>query len=217
MILMNFIKPIKQKLNEIKEFDMEITLGTYYKSTKILYNNMGLVMFSLSSGIMGTPFGRPYVHINRFNYSPQFYIKDIRAVELYVDAIPVSTFKRAFSGALLFGGVGAVAGALSSINVKPKSKLSVIVYFDSLELSSISIHCKDMGEASRVISTLANLESAVDGVRTTSENSSLSESRMSEGSSNEISNEIMRLKSLLDQGIIDEDEFKAFKNKLMKY
>lgn len=209
------IDKIKEKLAEVEKLDKKIKVGTFTRTTKLHYNNEGFIIFVIINGLIGTSLGYPYITIGDFNYSPQFNIRDIKAVDLFVDSIPVSKFKRAITGALLFGGVGAVAGALSTINAKPKSKITLIVYFDSIELSSVSISCKDIGEASRVISTLANLEAHLSVDNIPDNNVGGFDKGKLEDSSIKITDEITKLKKMLDDGIIDQEEFKMFKKKII--
>lgn len=209
------IDKIKEKLAEVEKLDKKIKVGTFTRTTMLHYNNEGFIIFVIIKGLIRTSLGYPYITIDDFNYSPQFNTRDIKAVDLFVDSIPVSKFKRAITGALLFGGVGAVAGALSTINAKPKSKISLIVYFDSIELSSVSISCKDIGEASRVISTLANLEAHLSGDNMPDKNIGGFDRGKLEDSSTKITDEITKLKKMLDDGIIDQEEFKMFKKKII--
>ena len=215
---MEVIGRYRNLIKQLRKLDKQIEVGSFLKSTRLHYNHEGILIFAKTAGVLGSArLGKPYVYDGgRFNYTPEFYIKDVKSVELFVDSIPVSIFKRAFTGALLFGGVGAVAGALSTINVKPKSKITVIVYFDSIELSSISISCKDIGEASRIISTMANLESHVNEIKNIDGNYSEPVKEKYVSSQYSLTDEIMKLKKMLDDGTINQEEFEIFKNKLMK-
>lgn len=212
---MKNIDKIKEKRAEVEKLDKKIKVGADTRATMIHYNNEGFIVFAFINGFFGDPLGYPYIYARPFNYSPQFNVGDIKAVDLFVDSIPVSKFNRAFTGALLFGGVGAVAGALSTINAKPKSKISLIVYFDSIELSSVSISCRDIGEASRVVSTLANLEAHLSGDNMPDKNIGGFDRGKLEDSSTKITDEITKLKKMLDDGIIDQEEFKMFKKKII--
>ena len=210
------IDKIKEKRAEVEKLDKKIKVGTITRLTTIKYNDEGFIIFAFVKGLIGTELGYPYIYDSGINFSPKFNIKDIKSVDLFVDSIPVSKFKRAFTGALLFGGVGAVAGALSTINAKPKSKISLIVYFDSIELSSVSISCKDIGEASRVISTLANLEAHLSEDNIPDNNIDGFDKGKLEDSSIKITDEITKLKKMLDDGIIDQQEFQMFKKKIIE-
>lgn len=165
----------------------------------------------------GSPFTFSPLHWDRWNVSPRYRVTNIKAVELVVDSIPVSTFKRAVVGSLIFGGLGAVAGALSTINAKPRSKISVAIYLDIIDLSSVNIPCKTMVDAKRLISTISNLEDAVYEINAEKIEPESNDRQfgLEQSSEHSISDEIMKLKKMFDDGIIDEEEFKAMKKKVI--
>lgn len=147
--------------------------------------------------------------------NPAFNITQIKSVEISVDEVPVSVFKRTAVGGLLFGGIGAIAGALSSINSKPKSKISITVYFDSIDLSSLTIPCKNAGDANRLISTISNSETQLNPGKLKNKTvSNEAENSITDDSS--LTGEITKLKKMLDEGIIDQEEFKILKKKFIE-
>lgn len=206
--------------------DKRIELRTWKSHWIFEYEDYGFFCFNAyelkwdgSPKNLGSPFTfGPIWGTNGWNVSPRYRVTNIKAVELIVDSIPVSTFKRAVVGSLIFGGVGAVAGALSSVKAKPKSKISVAIYLDNIDLSSVNIPCKNLTDANRLISTISNLEDAVNEINAKKMNLESNDNQfgLNPRSDSSVSNEIMKLKKMLDDGIIDEEEFKTFKKKLMK-
>jgi hypothetical protein len=192
----------------------KIEINTLFEKWTFNYTDTGWfhfnVIYVLSSKALESPwkFNGPNI-----NYSPSYYIKNVIAVELVVDSVRVSTFRRASVGAFLFGGVGALAGALSSINATPKSKISVAIFLDNIELSTITVPCKTLGEANRLISTFANIESS--RINKYNLNTNQENFEKSEIKGTSFSDEIIKLKNLLDEGVIDESEFLILKRKLM--
>lgn len=137
-------------------------------------------------------------------------LDQVKGVILYVNSKEVSAFKRGITGALLFGGVGATIGVLSSIKAKPKSDISVVLITSDLSHSAINIPCTDIGTATRVISTLANLEERdLKSREKKIENGTLiedSEVLIDDSDTTKkasFSEEVMKLKKMLDYGIID--------------
>jgi hypothetical protein len=160
--------------------------------------------------------GSPFIFYGFNNFSPTFHIDDIKAVEILVDNVPVSTFKRAAIGTLIFGAVGTVAGIISSITTKAKSIINVVIYLDSIELSAITLYCKKMSDVSRLLSTFANLETSIYA----NETPEISSTNQAETIDNQIINssitdDIVKLKKLLDEGGIDIDEYNSLKKKLI--
>lgn len=204
----------------------QIELRTWKSQWIFEYENNGFFSFHAyeltwdgSPKSLGSPFKfGPIWGTNGWNVSPTYRVTNIKAVELIVDSIPVSTFKRAVVGSLVFGGVGAVAGALSSVKAKPKSKISVAIYLDIIDLSSVNIPCKNLADANRLISTISNLEDAVNEInaKKIEPESNDNQFGLNPKFDSSISDEIMKLKKMLDDEIIDEEEFKTFKKNLMK-
>ncbi len=184
------------------------------------YSNEGHFMFLIydTTGFLWSPrnLGAPYRYYKFTNFSPTFDIKNIKAVDVLVDEVPVSTFKRAAIGTLVFGAVGAVAGVISSITAKPKSKFNVTIYLDSIELSSITLPCKKMSDVSRLLSTFANLETSIYANKTPEISSSNQTAKIDNQIINSsITDEITKLKKLLDEGSIDSDEYNSLKKKII--
>ncbi len=156
--------------------------------------------------------------------TPKIKITELNSVELVADDVPVSKWKRAAIGTVLFGAIGTAVGLASSLTAKKKKKISLVIFSDNFELSSLVIPCNGLEEAYRVISTLSNIESKIPGLKSSEKADSITqeimepiEKRMtSEGSTAfySISSEILKLKDLLDKGIIDDEEFRAMKKKL---
>ena len=206
--------------SEVEEFilDKVIEVRPSFNSTwKFKYNEHGKFRFeAIHEKILWIQFGEPW----RFtplgwNISPLFDIENIQGVELVVDSIPVSKVKRAAIGTLLFGGVGAVVGALSGIKAKPKSKVSVTIFLNNLDLAAVSIPCKSINDANRIIGTISNLDSLRLSSTPSSSNNTNKISDNEGGTEIKITDEIMKLKKMLDEGIIDHEEFREFKKKLM--
>lgn len=86
------------------------------------------------------------------------HISEVKEVKLLVDSKEVSRFKRGAIGALLFGGIGAIGGLISAIKAKPKSDISILVLVDDIVFSAITIPCKDMSIAAKVLSTLEKMD-----------------------------------------------------------
>jgi hypothetical protein len=181
------------------------------------YNNEGFFkVVIITNYAWSHHLGSPYTYYNGTNYSPLYEIKDIKALEVLVDETPVSTFKRAAIGTLIFGGIGAVVGAISSIKAKPKSKLSVTIFLDSIELSAITLPCNKMADVSRLLSTFSNLEALLYPDKSVDTFSSEQTSKIGNLTSNQsISDEIVKLKKLLDDGVIEIDEYELLKRKLI--
>jgi len=193
----------------------KIEINTYFEKWTFNYTDLGWFNFNVVYVLSSKALAAPWAFLPpNLNYTPSYYIKNVIAVELVVDSISVSTFKRASVGALLFGGVGALAGALSSVNAKPKSKISVAIFLDNIELSAVTIPCKTLGEANRLISTFANIESSMINKYNLNTNQENVEKPEIKGTS--FSDEILKLKNLLDEGVIDESEFITLKKKLME-
>jgi hypothetical protein len=184
------------------------------------YNNEGLFKFVITDNDLFTLFprklGSPFTYYSFTNFSPIYEISNIKAVEVLVDSIPVSMFKRAALGTLFLGGLGTVAGVISSIKAKPKSKLSVTIYLDSIELSAITVPCKKMADVSRLVSVLSNLET-INSSNNSKDRSITNEMDIDNNQykSNSISDEIMKLKNMLDEGLIELDEYKSIKKKII--
>lgn len=198
--------------------EKKVEIRTLFSVTVFYYNEEGLFFFSLNRTSMfgNKNLGFPFSFDGTWNNTPAFNINNIKSVELNIDSVPVSTFKRAVVGSLLFGGVGAIAGALSTIKAKPKSKISITVYFDSIDLASIHIPCKEIADANRLMGTIANLESTLNADNRIKLEDNLSSAMNSNiDSKSKISDEIYRLNNLLKEGIISQEEFVAFKKKLL--
>lgn len=199
--------------------EKKVEIRTLFSVTVFYYNEEGLFFFSLNRTSMFGDYknlGFPFSFDGTWNNTPAFNINNIKSVELNIDSVPVSTFKRAVVGSLLFGGVGAIAGALSTIKAKPKSKISITVYFDSIDLASIHIPCKEIADANRLMGTIANLESTLNADNRIKLEDNLSSAMNSNiDSKSKISDEIYRLNNLLKEGIISQEEFVAFKKKLL--
>ena len=86
------------------------------------------------------------------------HISKLIGAELIIDNEPVSKFKRAAVGTLVFGGIGTIAGLVSGYNARPKAKISVALQMDDIELASFTTRCYDIGTAYRLLNTLAKME-----------------------------------------------------------
>ena len=138
-------------------------------------------------------------------------IEDLIGAELIIDNVPVSIFKRATIGTLVFGGLGTVAGLVSGATAKPKSKVRVSLQINDLRVASYTTKCNDIGTAYRLLNTLAQMEKEY-----YEEHPELKiESKEKESQGNVFSDEITKLKQMLDDGIIDQDEFKEMKKVLI--
>ncbi len=193
------------------------TYEGFFSYYGLRYNNEGFFKVVIITNIYWNHhLGSPYTYYNGTNFSPLYEILHIKALEVLVDETPVSTFKRVAIGTLIFGGIGAVAGAISAIKAKPKSKLSVTIYLDSIELSAITLPCNKMADVSRLLSTFSNLEAVLYPDKSVDTFSSEQTSKIGNLTSNQsISDEIVKLKKLLDDGVIEIDEYELLKRKLI--
>lgn len=146
------------------------------------------------------------------------HIKDLIGVELLIDNVPASKFKRAAVGTLVFGAVGTVAGLVSGATAKPRAKIHVVLQIDDIRVASFTTRCENIGTAYRLINTLALMEKKyfennpnklIEQRVEKEENADVSDKEL-------YSEEIMKLKKLYDDGVIDQEEFKAFKKKLLE-
>lgn len=144
-------------------------------------------------------------------------ISKLIGAELIIDNEPVSKFKRAAVGTLVFGGIGTIAGLVSGYTASPKAKISVALQMDDFDVASFTTRCYNIGTAYRVLNTLAKMEKDYYD-NNPSELKEIGKNIDTENDSannNVFSEEIMKLKKMLDDGVIDEDEFKAFKKRLL--
>ena len=154
----------------------------------------------------------------KLRVTKMFLITKLIEVQILVNTLPVSKFKRAVVGSMVFGPAGALSGMISANEAKPKSKISVLVRIDDIELSSVVVPCNGLNEAMRIINTLAQMEK--DYYAKNPDKLKVIESKKEKTieSSNlnyVFSEEVMKLKKMLDDGIIDDDEFKAAKKSLL--
>jgi hypothetical protein len=145
------------------------------------------------------------------------HISTLTGVELLIDNVPASMFKRAAVGTLVFGAIGTLAGLVSGATAKPKTKVHVVLQIDDMNIASFTFKCNNIGIAYRVINTLALMEKeyykknpnelkTIEKIDHQNENIS---------HNNSPSEEIMKLKKMLDEGVIDQDEFKEMKSVLI--
>ena len=145
------------------------------------------------------------------------HITKLIGLELLIDNVPASKFKRAAVGTLVFGAVGTIAGLVSGATARPKAKIHVAMQFDDLKVASYTTRCDNIGVAYRLINTLALMEKKY--YEDNPKELKIIEERTDENNDSTdnivYSEEIMKLKKMLDDGIIDEEEFKAFKKRLL--
>jgi hypothetical protein len=205
--------------NEKIILESSVEIRTWHSIWVFHYNQDGLFFFTANeNNILGAKkFPKPFeFQRGIWNVSPAMKIENIKGLDIMVDEIPVSSFKRAAVGSLIFGGIGAVAGALSGIKAKPKSKITIIIYFDLIELSSVSIPCKAMGDAIRLVSTISNIEDNLNKRRGDLEQyDEVNLATYKAETKESISDEILKLKKMLDDDIISDEEFKSLKKRLI--
>lgn len=203
-----------------RDLDNVVKIETISQSWQFFYNLNGWFKFTavINLSLWSKNLGHPYSYssLANLNTSPKFNVNQINSVELIIDSVPVSTFSRAVVGSLMFGGAGAIAGALSGINAKPKSKIAVAIFLNNIELSSVTIPCKNLSDANRLISTISNLEALNTPTDDKLEVNPINTTEKITDQKQTITDEIMKLKKMLDDGIIDQEEFKTFKKKLME-
>ena len=153
---------------------------------------------------------------NQLFRTKDFHIKDLLAVELLVNSTPVSIFKRAAVGTLIFGGIGTLTGVISGLKSKKNVKLSVALQLDDIQIPSLIIKC-GLEAAFKLIHTLAKIEKDYYDKNPSQLKLIEEKPEVDNNSTNNnfLSEEIMKLKKMLDDGVIDEEEFKAFKRKLL--
>lgn len=113
---------------------------------------------------------------------------------------------RAIVGGVLFGGVGAVVGAATSSKsstVKNKNP-SVIIYTSSKEKPTLEILCASMSDADNIAATLEQIMAET-----------IDKSELSQEKSFSASDELIKLKSLLDSGVLTQEEFDTEKKKIL--
>lgn len=202
---------------ERSELNKKIALYGFEPFWSFIYNEVGMFMFELKTTGFWLRVDNPWIKRKRtLLQSPLYRMDNIIGIELLINSIPVSKFKREIVGSPLFGRDGVDAGALSAINATPKSKIEVTIYLDNIDLSSVTIPCLDIGAANRLISTIANLETLVNSKNDITLSDRKPESGKNIKAPNTIiSDEIYRLNNLLKEGIISQEEFVAFKKKLL--
>jgi hypothetical protein len=147
----------------------------------------------------------------------------IKGYEIIVDDNVVerksSNFGKIIAGGLLFGGLGAVAGAVDKggkLKTSGKKSYSVRLILDDMEQASLDIKCDSSENAYRLLHTLALLEEKYSKQLNEQNNEQTTqEFKDTETSTVSFAEEIIKLKKLKDDGIITEEEFKVFKSKLM--
>jgi hypothetical protein len=140
-------------------------------------------------------------------------ISKLTGAELIIDNVPVSKFARAAVGTLVFGALGTIAGLVSGATARPKAKIYVALQIDDLGIASFTTRCNDLGTAYRLLNTLAQMEREYykehpDELKIIE---SFEQQPVNIKSNELFSEEIMKLKNILDEGIIDQDEFKEMK------
>jgi hypothetical protein len=139
-------------------------------------------------------------------------ITKLIGAELIIDNVPVSKFARAAVGTLVFGALGTIAGLVSGTTARPKAKISVALQIDDIDVASFTTRCDDIGTAYRLLNTLAQMEKEY-----YKKYPKKLKIKNNDGQSEELktkdlfSEEIMKLKNMLDEGIIEQDEFKEMK------
>jgi hypothetical protein len=150
-------------------------------------------------------------------YEKTVKITQLIGAELIIDNVPVSKFARAAVGTLVFGALGTIAGLVSGATARPKAKISVALQIDDIDVASFTTRCDDIGTAYRLLNTLAQMEKEyykehLNELKSTVKNDDPAETS---SSNNSLSEEIMKFKNMLDEGIIDQDEFKELKKNLI--
>ncbi len=144
-------------------------------------------------------------------------ISQLSGAELIIDNVPVSKFARAAVGTLVFGALGTIAGLVSGATARPWAKIYVALQIDDIDLASFTTRCSDIGTAYRLLNTLSQMEreyykehpdefKIIESLEKQSDNININDL---------FSEEIMKLKNMLDEGIIDQDEFKEMKSVLI--
>jgi len=127
-----------------------------------------------------------------------------------------SNFGKILAGGLLFGGFGAIAGALDSgRNIKSlnKSTYSIRLIVDDLERATIDIKCESQEKAYNLLYTLALIEKKYSQLN--NDNRKLEDTQTLE-SIQSISQELKNLNELKKSGVITEEEYKDLKARVIK-
>lgn len=138
-----------------------------------------------------------------------------------------SNFGKMIAGGLLFGGLGAIAGSISSNknHYKTKSDFRVRLILDSLSNASVDLKCESSERAYQLLYTLSLLEERfykknevdqqslpdndVKMITKTNSEKTIEETKKS------YYDEIIKIKDLCDKGIITIDEFETLKKKII--
>jgi hypothetical protein len=152
-----------------------------------------------------------------------FHASEIKGYEIIIDDSVVerksSNFGKMVAGGLLFGALGAFAGAVDkggTTKTTGKKSYSVRLILNDLRQASLDIKCDSNENAYRLLHTLALLEEKYYHLLNEKNEESIviPDSNNTEKPSISYAEEIIKLKELKDDGVITEEEFKTFKSKL---
>jgi hypothetical protein len=157
----------------------------------------------------------------------RYHVTEIIGFELQADDTIIernhSGFGKIVTGGLLFGGLGAIAGAMNqgqSVKRTVKTEYIVRLLVNDLKQASIDISCDSKSIAIRILHTLALLEKKY--IETQENNEVVSaepvkiESNVQEDTLGlSYSDEIRKLHQLKTEGIINEEEYLTLKNRII--
>lgn len=156
-----------------------------------------------------------------------FLFSELRSFELLEDGVSTSKISLggAVAGGFLFGGIGAIIGGLGkekkvvdSMSIKitlsnPFVSTLEIKLFENMSAKTTSAFFKENAKkAEEILSILEQIQATVAAEANIPVPAAQSSPAHSESS---LADEVQKLKSLLDSGAIDEEEFKAMKQKLL--
>jgi hypothetical protein len=141
------------------KFEKEIRIITDFWTNYISfqYNSSGEFRFASTKELRGLSVGERHYFV-----SIAYHLKNIFSIEVVINDVPVSTFKRMTVGSLLFGATEAILAAVNGMTTRPKSKKSEVIYLDDADLASMIIPCRDKNDSIRLISTISTLERCID-------------------------------------------------------
>ena len=166
-----------------------------------------------------------YIHIDENNKAFKvgydiFYFENILGFELLENNVVVSKggIGKAMVGGLLFGGVGAVVGGVTgsktSNNVCSSMRINISLKNTYKDFVSIEFVVNNVKTSDKVY--VSARENAKKCMKLLESISDVNENRNENNMAFSVADEIVKLKKLLDQGIITQEEFDAFKKKMIE-
>ena len=159
-----------------------------------------------------------------FKGSNIFRFEDIVNYEIVEDGANIATggVGRAITGGLLFGGVGAVVGAVTPKKVKKEcDKLEVHIHINNLDTPIVRIKLIQTKTNKKGMLYQQHLQEAqdigalLDYICTNTKSAQLSGSGSDSANTVSAADEIRKYKELLDEGIITQEEYDAKRKQLL--